>query len=445
MPWYRKLHWQIIFGLILGFVFGIAGAGMGWGEFTRNWIAPFGTVFINLLKLIAVPLVVASLVTGVASLSDVRKLSRIGGKTIAIYLITTAISVSLGLIIVNTLRPGHQVPSDMREELQAAYGEDATLGAELAERAKQRGPLALLEEIVPENFFGAASDNRNMLQIVFVSILLGIGLIQVSREKAQPLLDFFESLTSVVIRMVDMIMLMAPLGVFALISGTIAAIAHDNLWQVLQLIGALGYYCVAVVLGLSLQTFVTYPLMLKLFTKMPITTFFRGIAPAQLVAFSTSSSGATLPVTMERCREKLGVSDEVTSFVIPLGATINMDGTGLYQAVAAVFIAQTLGLGLELNAQLTIVLTAVLASIGTAAVPGAGIIMLVIILEAVGVPSAGIALILGVDRILDMLRTVTNVTGDAAVAVVVAASENQLREPNLSEEPDRVKLSGDRP
>lgn len=235
-------------------------------------------------------------------------------------------------------------------------------------------------------------------------------------------------------------MLMAPLGVFALISGTITSIAQDSLMQVLDLLGALGYYCAAVIVGLIIQTLVIYPVLLKFMSPMSLPTFLKGIAPVQLVAFSTSSSGATLPVTMERCKEKLGVSEEVSSFVLPLGATMNMDGTALYQAVAAVFIAQTLGMELGLAAQLTIVLTAVLASIGTAAVPGAGIIMLVIILEAIGVPSAGIALILGVDRILDMLRTVTNVTGDATVATVVAASEGQLRQADLNEEKDRIRL-----
>ena len=269
-----------------------------------------------------------------------------------------------------------------------------------------------------------------MLQIVFVALLTGIALIQLEDSQSRPLLEFFSSLNEVIIKIVDIIMLMAPLGEFALISGTITSIAEENIMQVVNLLGALGYYCFAVVSGLVIQGYVTYSIMLKLFTPMPLSRFFKGIAPVQLVAFSTSSSGATLPVTMEKCQDELGVSDEISSFVLPLGATINMDGTALYQAVAAVFIAQALGMELSLSAQLVIILTAVLASIGTAAVPSAGIIMLVIILEAIGVPSAGIALILGVDRILDMLRTVTNVTGDSCVAVVVAASEGQLDQKN---------------
>ncbi|MFQ5719885.1 MAG: dicarboxylate/amino acid:cation symporter, partial [Acidobacteriota bacterium] len=292
-----------------------------------------------------------------------------------------------------------------------------------------RGPLQPLVDIIPDNVFASASSNRNMLQIVFVAILLGVGLIKVSQEKARPVLAFFEGLNEVIVRLVDIIMMMAPLGVFSLIAATITTISKDDPRQVMELIGALGYYCLVVVGGLLIHSVVTYPLLLKLATPMTLRRFFAGIAPAQLVAFSTSSSGATLPVTMERCEEHLGVSEEVSSFVLPLGATINMDGTALYQAVAAVFIAQSLGMGLDISAQITIILTAVLASIGTAAVPSAGIIMLVVILEAIGVPSAGIALILGVDRILDMLRTVTNVTGDATVATVVAASEGQLRAP----------------
>ncbi|MDQ7063402.1 MAG: dicarboxylate/amino acid:cation symporter [candidate division KSB1 bacterium] len=434
------LHWKIIIGLVLGVIYGIIGALNGWGTFTSNWIAPFGTIFINLLKLIAVPLVLASLITGVASLSDLRKLSRIGGKTIAIYITTTVVSVTIGLVLVNVLKPGHKVPADMREELQRTYQTDVQSRTEMAEQAKQRGPLQPIVDMVPSNFFGAASSNRNMLQIVFVSILIGVGLIQVSKEHAEPVLKLFEGFNHVIIRLVDIIMLMAPIGVFALIADTINSVAKDNLAQVVELLSALGYYCLTVIVGLFFHTTMTYPMLLKLFTNMKIKTFFQGIAPAQLVAFSTSSSGATLPVTMERCEENLGVSEEVSSFVLPLGATINMDGTALYQAVAAVFIAQALNLGLDIGAQLTIILTAVLASIGTAAVPSAGIIMLVIILEAVNVPSAGIALILGVDRILDMLRTVTNITGDATVATVVASTEGQLRPPTMDSRKDRIRI-----
>jgi len=379
------------------------------------------------LKLIAVPLVLSSLITGVASLSDLKKLSRIGGRTISIYIATTTVAVTIGLITVNLLQPGATVPDDMKSKLQDTYQSSVSGRVEAAEEVKERSALQPIVDMVPNNFFNSASNNRNMLQVVFVAIIIGIALIQIKKSKAKPVLDFFEGINELVIKLVDNIMLMAPYGVFALIADTITSIAGKNINNVLELLGALGFYMLAVILGLTFQTLVTYTIVLKLFSKISIKKFYQGLAPAQLLAFSTSSSGATLPVTMERCEEKLGVSEEVSSFVLPLGATINMDGTALYQAVAAVFIAQTLGMDLTLGAQLTIVLTAVLASIGTAAVPGAGVIMLVIILEAISVPSAGIALILGVDRILDMLRTVTNVTGDASVAVAVASSEGELK------------------
>ena len=427
------LHWQIIIGLTLGLVYGIIAASNGGGSFTSDWVAPFGAVFISLLKLIAVPLVLASLITGVASLSDLKKLSRIGGKTIAIYVGTTAVAVTIGLVSVNVLQPGDKVPDQMKEKLQQTYEKDATSRAGNAQKVKGRGPLQPIVDMVPSNFFSSASSNRNMLQVVFVAIFVGIGLIQIPKDKGKPVLDFFEGLNDIVIKLVDLIMLIAPIGVFALIAQTINKIAGDDLSQILELLGALGYYMIAVILGLFTHAVITYTGLLKFMSKMPLKTFYKGIAPAQLLAFSTSSSGATLPVTMDCCEEELGVSEEVSSFVLPLGATINMDGTALYQAVAAVFIAQTLGMGLGIGAQLTIILTAVLASIGTAAVPGAGIIMLVIILEAVNVPSAGIALILGVDRILDMMRTVVNVTGDASIAVLVADSEGQLTIPNNSQ------------
>lgn len=428
MPWYKKLHWQIIIGLVLGLIFGIVAAAAGWGAFTRDWIAPFGVIFLNLLKLIAVPLIIASLITGVASLSDLRKLSRIGGKTVAIYLGTTVVALVIGLTVVNVLKPGRTVPPEMRDRLQAAYEGDVEQREQLALGAQERGPLQPLVDMVPANFFASASDNSNMLQVVFVALFFGIGLLMLPAEKAKPLVAFFDSLSVLVIKLVELIMYIAPIGVFALLADTITSIAQDNLAQIVELLAALGYYCIAVLLGLAMHTFITYPTLVRLFTPLKIGTFFRGIAPAQLVAFSTSSSGATLPVTMEVAEKNLGVSEEVSSFVLPLGATVNMDGTALYQAVAAVFIAQTLGLGLDLGAQLTIVLTAVLASIGTAAVPSAGIVMLVIILEAVNVPAAGIGLILGVDRILDMVRTVTNITGDASVAAIVAATEGQLHD-----------------
>ncbi len=426
MPWYKKLYWQIIIGLILGLIYGVVAAAMGWGQFVADWVDPFGDIFLNLLFLIAIPLVLASLITGIASLADLKKLSRIGGKTIGIYLVTTFVALIIGLVLVNLLQPGKAVPESMRLQLQETYQSDTEQRQGQAAVASERGPLQPLVDMVPSNLFASSTSNRNMLQIVFVAFLFGLALMMIPAEKAKPLLDFFASVDAMIIKVVELIMVFAPIGVFALIASTISSIAGDNLAEIAQLLGALGFYCLVVIGGLLIQLFVTYPALIKFFTPLKLSTYFSGIAPAQLVAFSTSSSAATLPVTMEMAQEKLGVSEEVSSFVLPLGATINMDGTGLYMSVAAVFIAQTLGMELDLVAQATIVLTALLASIGTAAVPSAGIIMLIIILEAIGVPSSGIALIFGVDRILDMCRTLTNVSGDLTVATIVAVSEGQL-------------------
>ncbi len=423
------LHTQILIALVLGLVYGVFAIQVGLVEFTENWINPWGTIFVRLLKLIAVPLVLASLITGVASLSDLQKLSRIGGKTIALYMMTTVVALTIGVLVANVINPGLSVPPEMRDQLQSLYESDVAETSETVAQTKARGPLQPIVDMVPANIFHSATDNRSMLQIVFFAILFGIGLIQVEVSKAKPMIDFFHSANDVIINMVDLIMLMAPLGVFALLAQTVTAFAGQGLSQVLELLGALGLYCFAVLLGLGIHSLLFLPLLLKLLSPMKLFTFFKGMAPVQLLAFSTSSSGATLPLTMEKAEEELGVSEEVASFVLPLGATINMDGTGLYQAVAAIFISQALGIDLTFGGQLTIILTAVLASIGTASVPGAGIIMLVVILESIGVPSSGIALILGVDRILDMVRTVTNVTGDAVVATIVASSEGQLKTP----------------
>ena len=418
-----QLHWKIIIGLILGTIYGIASAINGWSNFTQDYIAPFGTIFLNLLKLIAVPLVVSSLITGVASLSDTRKLSRIGMKTILLYIGTTAVAVSIGLILVNLLEPGSAIPDSYQETLSNEYIEKAADKKNAANSVqKNRGPLQPLVDMVPSNIFSAASNNSNMLQVVFISIIFGISLIGIDRKFSKPVLDFLEGINQLIIKLVEMIMYFAPYGVFALIAKTISSVSGD-ISQISSILSALLFYMGVVIAGLFMHMSLTYISILKFFTNISLKHFFKSIGPVQLVAFSTSSSGATLPVTMKRCEKDLGVSEEISSFVLPLGATINMDGTALYQGVAAVFIAQAVGMDLTFADQFTIVATAVLASIGTAAVPGAGIIMLVIILEAINVPSQGIALILGVDRILDMIRTTTNVTGDATIACAMDSLE----------------------
>ena len=420
-----KLHWQILIGLAAGVAFGIFAALNQMGDFTHDWVTPFGTLFVNLLKLIAMPLVFASLVTGIASLADVSKLSRMGGRTIGIYMLTTVISITIGLVVVNVLEPGKSLPPEVSADLQASYEGEIEGRADTIEQVRERGPLQPMVDIVPQNIVAALSENIRMLQVVFFALFFGVCLVLVPNENTNVIKSFIQGMNDVIIKMVDLIMYIAPVGVFALIAGTITAVAGDSIETVLSLLSSLGFYTLTVIFGLLLHVLLVYCTFVHFFTRFSLKEFFTGIAPAQLLAFSTSSSAATLPVTMECVEENLGVKNEVASFVLPLGATINLDGTALYQAVATVFIAQALGMELDLVAQLTIVLTALLASIGTAPVPAAGIIMLVIVLESVGVPSSGIALILGVDRILDMVRTATNVTGDSAVTVLVDSAEKK--------------------
>ncbi len=426
MPWYKKLHWQIIIGLILGLIWGLISTQAGWNQFTSDFIRPAGTIFVNLLQLIAIPLVLASLVVGVTKLNNITQLSRMGGKTIGIYIVTTICAITIGLISVNLIQPGKALPEETRVELMESYQENVADREETAEQALERGPLQPLVDIVPQNAISAMASNANMLQVVFIALLLGIGLIQIDKKKSEQLVGFFDAFNDVIIKIVDYIMKIAPYGVFALLAAVIIDLAGDDLGRAMNLLSALGWYSIAVVVGLILHMVIVYFTLFKIFSTMTLKNFFRGIRPAMLLGFSTSSSAATLPVTMERVEKNLGVEEEVSSFVLPVGATLNMDGTSLYQAVAAVFIAQAVGMDLSIAQQLTIVATATLASIGTAGVPGAGIIMLVIVLNSVQVPVEGIALILGVDRILDMCRTAVNITGDAAVSVAVASTEGKL-------------------
>ena len=416
------LHWKIIIGMALGVAYGLLANQMGWVDFTNAWVKPWGVIFVNLLKLIAVPLVFASLIKGVASLSDISKLSRIGGKTIAFYLASTVIAVTIGLFLVNSVQPGKTFSEEKRMELKEKYASRAGAKIAAASNVKEDGPLQFVVDMVPSNIMAASSNNRNMLQVIFFAILFGISMIMLPKQNTTYVKGFFDGVNDIILQIVDIIMLMAPYGVFALLGGLVVDFGGSA-----DLFIALGMYSITVIIGLLLMILVIYPIILKIFTKVKYVDFFKAISPAQMLAFSTSSSAATLPVTMERCEEHLGVSEEVSSFVLPLGATINMDGTSLYQAVAAVFIAEAFGYNLDLAAQLTIVLTATLASIGAAAVPGAGMVMLVIVLSAIGIDPEGIALIFAVDRILDMMRTVVNVTGDATVATIVASTEGQLR------------------
>ena len=399
--------------MVLGVVFGLFFLNFSWGkEFVINWIKPFGTIFINSLKLIAVPLILASLIKGVSDLKDLSKLSSMGGVTIATYIFTTMMAVSIGLIAVNIIEPGNFISEETREQLVNAYSSNANEKIDVANDQKSLGPLQPLVDMVPSNIFDAASNNRNMLQVIFFAIIFGISMILIPPKKSLPIKNFFDSLNEVILKIIDLIMLCAPYGVFALLAAIIVESPSMDLFK------ALGLYSLTVLFGLVLLICI-YIVIVKLFIGKGPSYFLNGISPAQLLAFSTSSSAATLPVTMERVKDHLDVKEEVSSFVLPIGATINMDGSALYQAVAAVFIAQAFGLDLSLAAQLGIVTTATLASIGSAAVPGAGMVMLIIVLSQAGIPEIGLALIFAVDRPLDMCRTVVNVTGDAAVSMFV--------------------------
>jgi len=420
------LHWQIIIGMVLGVVVGLLLSNFGMVEFSKNYLAPFGTIFINLLKLIAVPLVLVSLISGIASLKDIAKLSRLGSKTVGIYLITTVLAVSLGLVIVNIVQPGKSFSQEKQLEFRQKFAEKASQKQQDAHSVQEQSPLQPIVDMFPENIFASLQDNRNMLQVIVFAILFGVAMVMVKEEITKPIKDFFVGINDIVIKMVELIMLAAPFGVFMLISSLIVDFAGDKPSEAWDLFKALGLYSFSVVLGLIIMMVVVYAGMLKLFTGYSPLKFFKGMAPAQLLAFSTSSSAATLPVTMECVEKNLKVPEEISSFVLPVGATVNMDGTSLYQAVAAVFIAQAFGMDLSFSTQLGIIATATLASIGSAAVPGAGLVMLVIVLEQADIPVEGLSLIFAVDRILDMCRTVVNITGDACVATFIAVSEGVL-------------------
>ncbi len=411
-------------------------------QFTQYWIKPWGTIFINLLKLIAVPLVLVSLIDGISNLTDISRLSRIGGKTVGLYITTTVLAITIGLLLVNSIKPGEYLPEEKREELRLKYASDASMKMNDAKEVRESGPLQVLVDIVPDNIFNATQSNGKMLQVIFFAVLFGIAMIVTPSKHTSPVKSFFQGVNGVIIKMVGIIMKFSPIGVAALLAGLIVDIAGDDPAGAIDLFKALGIYAINVLLGLAIMVLLVYPLIVQFVTKVRYVDFFKAIFPAQMLAFTTSSSAATLPVTMDRVEKKIGVSEEVTSFVLPLGATINMDGTSIHQAVSAVFIAQAFGHDLTLGQQLMIVLTATLSSIGAAAVPSAGLIMLVIVLTAIGVEPEGLALIIALDRPLDMCRTIVNVTGDATVATLVATSEGELsagveeRSPNHNDADD---------
>lgn len=464
------LHWKIIIGLILGIIYAYVSVGLGWNKFTQNWIDPFGTIFIRLLKFIAVPLVLFSIISGISALPDLNKLGRMGVKTLFAYLVTTVTAVTVGLFVVNLAQPGASVVEEQRIKNRMKYelwtqqtegveildgrsflsdpayaqyqdaaaadlaaenqrtAADASLSKKMAnaKALEESGPLQFFVDFVPENIFKSLSDGKLMLQVIFFAIFFGIVLLMIPPAQAKPVIDFINGINEVFLKMVEVVMNAAPYFVFALMAGVIAKMANTT-EEVIEIFKGLAAYSIVLVLGLAFMVFVFYPLVVKLFVKdLSYAAFFRKLSPAQFLAFSTSSSAATLPVTMECVRDNLGVSKNVSNFVLPIGATVNMDGTSLYQAVAVVFLAQMHYVDLSIAQQATIVLTATLASIGSAAVPSAGLIMMIVVLQSVGLNPAWIAIIFPVDRILDMCRTVVNVTGDASVSTLIAKTENDL-------------------
>ena len=460
------LHWQVLIGLAIGVLYAWMSITFGWNDFTIDYIKPFGDIFINVLKLIAVPLVLFSIISGVASLGDPAKLGRLGIKTVATYLLTTMTAVMVGLVLVNLFQPGARVSDDLLESNRIRYElwrdansidilddislrNDPALAEKVAditaeqvqmndwvmdklnkaERTKSSGPLQPLVDVVPTNIFQALAD-MSMLQIIFFAVFFGIVLVGLPKETSAPLSRAIDALNEVFVQMVWIVMKAMPIFVFALMAGQIVNAAGSDPEMFRQLLEYLLQYSLVVVLGLAFMVFVFYPSLVGLFVrKLGYKRFLNGMRDAQITAFSTSSSVATLPVTMDCVRNRIGVSERTTSFVLPIGATVNMDGTSLYQAVAVVSLAQFHMVDLSLAQQAVIVLTATLASIGAAAVPSAGLVLMIIVLESVGLNPAWIALIFPVDRILDMCRTVVNVTGDGAVSTLIAHSEDELEVP----------------
>ena len=394
--------------------FGFLAMALHWENFVHDWVAPWGTIFMRLLKLIAVPLVLVSLIMGVVNLKDIRNLSRIGLKTILIYVCTTIIAVSIGLGMVSLIKPGKTFPKDRQTEFVERYQQTVTEREVQMQQVKDDSPLQFVVDMVPDNLFKALGDNSKMLQIIFFALLFGVALVVVGPSKVSSVVRFFQQLNLILLKIIDFIMAFAPIGVFALMAALIVDYAGDA-----GIFFALGLYALTVVLALAVIIVFIYPFIMRVFGKRTVKQFFNAAAPVQMLAFTTSSSAATLPLTMERTQKHLGVSEEVSSFVLPVGVTINMDGTSCYQAVAAVFLAQVLGLDLTFGQMLLILATATISSIGTPGIPGGSIVMLMIVLDSVGIPIEGLALILGIDRPLDMLRTMVNVTGDMTVSCVV--------------------------
>lgn len=408
------MYLQILFGMLAGIILGLIAIPLKGEAFVQDWIRPWGNVFIRLLQLIAIPLVFLSLIKGVTGLNDIKRFSRLGGKTILIYIVTTAVAVALGLSLGLVIQPGKLVNQEQVAGMQADYQEMAVQKALEAEMVQDQGPLNFLNDIIPNNFVDAMGDNSKMLQVIFFAVFFGVAALMVPKEKTKPILVLIDGLNDIILKMVDYIIRVAPIGVAALMAGLVIDFGGD-----ISMFGALAVYALTVVSAMFILILGFYPLLLRLFTRMRVKDFLRAMYPVQLFAFTTSSSAATLPLTLETVEKDLKVSNETASFVLPVGTTINMDGTSCYQAIAVLFIAQVLSVDLSLGQIVTILLMTILSSIGTPAIPGGSYVILTMVLTSVGIPAEGLALILGIDRPLDMLRTAVNVTGDATVSVMV--------------------------
>ena len=408
------LYIKILVGMIAGIATGMLFISFGQGEVVQLWIKPWGNIFIRMLQLIAVPLVLVSLIKGVTGIEDIRRFSQIGLKALLIYMSTTVCAILVGLALVLSVKPGNFVDAAVASQMKESYQHVVNEKMSAAESTSEQGPLSFLNDIVPDNLFAASSNNSKMLQVIFFAIFFGIAAISLPKEKTKAVLKVVDSLYDIILKMVDYIIRFAPYGVFALM----AALVADNSSN-LSIFAALGMYTLTVIAGLLLLIFVFYPLLIHLFTRIQTKHFIRSMYPVQLLAFTTSSSAATLPLNMETTERDLGISKEITSFVLPVGTTINMDGTSCYQAIAVVFIAQVMHIHLGWSELIAIVLLATISSIGTPAIPGGSYVILTMVLSSVGIPADGLALILGVDRPLDMLRTSVNVTGDATVASII--------------------------
>lgn len=412
MPTYLK----ILLGMLLGVVIGIAATQFAFVGFIHDWISPFGEIFIRLLKLIAIPLVLLSLIKGIGSLQDVTKLATIGVRTIMLYVISTVISISLGVALVSIIRPGDMVSLEASKNLYGSFSHDLDSTRSAVDHLQDLSPLQPLIDIVPENAIQALANNASMLQVILLAALIGVAAILVG-AKSRPFLEVVDSLDSIITKCIDIIMEFAPFGVTALIATMVCESAGD-----VSLLGALGLYVVTVVMGLLLLMFGFYPLVIKFMTKMSARDFIRALFPVQLMGFTTSSSAATLATTMKMTDEVLHLPKNITSFTLPLGVTINMDGTSIYQAIAVIFIAQVMNIDLTMSQILIVIATTTLSSIGTPGVPGGSIVVSMMVLSSIGVPPEGLALIMGVDRPLDMLRTSVNVTGDVTVSALISES-----------------------